>query len=181
MQKTLDLPTDDRSGSTVCSKSVDRGADISKCGKYRYALWRGWNIDAPCKQVVFVGLNPSTADAMNDDPTIRRCVGFAKSWGFNRLVMVNAFAFRATNPKDMKAAENPIGDENEKTLKFWARRADSIIAAWGGNCDEARELEVCQTIGQPIWCLGKTKAGRPKHPLYLKADTERELFWTPSI
>ena len=76
----------------------DRGADISPCGKYRYSLWRDWDWQGFANRVMFVGLNPSTADATNDDPTIRRCVRFATDWGFGGLVMVNLFAYRATDP-----------------------------------------------------------------------------------
>ena len=158
--------------------SIRGSARLSGCRNYRYALWRHWNeIGSKRRFVAFIGLNPSTADEETDDPTIRRCIGFAKSWGFNGIYMLNAFAFRATKPVDMKKADDPVGPENEYALKFYTRRVDQIIAAWGAHCPEERERVVFETINKPIFCLGKTKAGRPRHPLYLRSDTKRELLW----
>ena len=102
-----------------CKNSTERiskGARFSVDRKYRYALWRHWNGNKERNYVAFVGLNPSTADEKTDDPTIRRCMGFARSWGFNGIWMINAFAFRATKPKDMKAAIDPIGPDNDYAI-----------------------------------------------------------------
>ena len=132
---------------------------------------------------MFIGLNPSTADEIDDDPTVRRCIRFGRDWGYNGLVMMNAYAFRATQPKVMKASLVPVGPDNDTWLRFLGHeviRGDGIIiAAWGTHCTEERERQVCEIIGRPIHCLGRTQAGRPKHPLYLKADTQPEAFWTP--
>ncbi len=155
------------------------GAEFSECRQYRYALWRQWNWQGYANQVMFIGLNPSTADETQDDPTIRRCIGFAKAWGYGGLVMMNAYAFRATNPSDMKRAADPIGSGNDEALSYRATQVGLIVAAWGAHCNQQREEEVCGAIMRPIYCLGKTKAGRPRHPLYLRADTERQLFWAP--
>ena len=151
------------------------GAEFSECRTWRYALWRRW--DRQLSQVMFIGLNPSTADETADDPTIRRCIRFAKDWGYGGLLMMNAFAFRATDPRDMKAAKNPIGPGNDEALKFRQTQVGLIVAAWGAHCSPQRERAVCEIIGRPIHCLGKTKDGRPKHPLYLRADSKPELFW----
>lgn len=125
---------------------------------------------------MFIGLNPSTADETEDDPTIRRCVGFANSWGFNAVCMTNLFAVRATNPKDMLAHERPIGERCNSTLQNLSKNAGLIIAAWGVNGGHLnRDVEVKNTIHN-MYCLGMTKAGYPKHPLYLKKDTVTIAF-----
>lgn len=159
----------------------ETGAFLSDCRNYRWALWRTWDSDLP--HCVFIGLNPSTADEIQDDPTIRRCKGFAKSWDFGGLIMVNAFGYRATDPKEMKRAEDPIGKENDRIVREICNavieKGGMIVAAWGSHCSEKRESEFCKLIHQPIYCLGKTKKGQPKHPLYLKSDTKPEIFWQP--
>lgn len=168
--------------ASLCSTddSFWSGAEFSDCRKYRYILWRRWAWEGYGNQVMFIGLNPSTADEREDDPTIRRCVRFAKDWGFGGLLMMNAFAFRATDPKGMKAAADPVGPSNDEAFGYWCTQVGLIVAAWGSHCSNEREWQVCRAIGGPIHCLGRTKAGRPKHPLYLRADTKPELFWLPS-
>lgn len=145
-------------------------AIISACAKYRYRLYRRW---AKGKQALFVMLNPSTADATEDDPTIRRCIGFAKREGCGGLVVVNLFAFRATSPADLMKAADPVGPENNGHM--WAAMATAdgpIIAAWGAHgVFMDRDKDFCRLIdGKAIYCLGKTMRGQPKHPLYIKAD-----------
>lgn len=144
-------------------------AVISPCGAYRYTLTRTWG---PGKMAVFVMLNPSTADARQDDPTIRRCRGFARREGCGGLVVVNLFAFRATSPADMKAARDPVGPQNDATLIRVLDDADGpIIAAWGAHGSyRGRDREVAGLIDAPWMCLGLTKAGAPRHPLYVKGD-----------
>ena len=103
-------------------KNIRAGAKISGCGTYRYALWRHWDSDwngqGDSNSVMFIGLNPSTADATEDDPTLRRCIGFAKSWGFGGLYMLNVFAYRATDPRLMKRQKPKvaIGPRNNMHL-----------------------------------------------------------------
>ena len=119
---------------------------------------------------MFVGLNPSTADEREDDQTIRKCVAYAKRWGYGALCMANLFAFRATQPKDMMAAEDPIGPENDGTLKALSRSAGIVIAAWGkdGNY-KGRDKQVMAFLPQ-LHCLKQNKDGSPAHPLYLLGD-----------
>ena len=144
------------------------GAIFSPCRTWRYVLWRTW--DKSQAPVMFIGLNPSTADESEDDPTIRRCIGFAKSWGYGGLLMLNIFAFRATLPEDMRKADDPVGPENNTYLKQYASEAGIVVAAWGCNgMHFNREPEVKEMI-QPLYCLGVTQAGHPKHPLYLRGD-----------
>ena len=142
----------------------------SPCKRYRYTLWRRWGPGT--HPAMFIGLNPSTADETQDDPTIRRCKAFAKSWGCDSLIMTNLFAFRATDPRDMKAAEDPIGPENDGWLERLAGIAHVRVAAWGvhGFFGE-RAMQVAAVLPD-FMCLGTTKDGHPKHPLYLPATAE---------
>lgn len=152
------------------------GATLSPCRQYRYSLWRIWNPELP--RVAFIGLNPSTADETADDPTIRRCIGFAKSWGYGGLHMVNLFAFRATAPKVMKAAADPVGPDNNAALLACSQTAGLLIAAWGGDkFAQSRAAEVCKLLGRRIECLGFTDARAPRHPLYMKGDCQPQLFF----
>lgn len=165
---------------------VRGSAVISDDGLYRYVLTR--EIDDPqfgCLDederggtVTFVGLNPSTADATTDDPTIRRCVRFAREWGFDRLKMVNLFAYRATDPNDLfKAAwggTNIVGPENDHHLSLAFGGSDKIVAAWGALTPvmALRVYEFAETFaGWEFWALGLTKLGSPRHPLYMRADS----------
>jgi hypothetical protein len=117
--------------------------------------------------LMVVGLNPSTADETRDDPTIRKCVGFAKRWGFGALCMTNLFAFRATNPRVMKGSPQPIGEENDRWISACAKEAGRIIAAWGVHGGfMARDEEVLELI-DGVECLQRTKHGFPAHPLYV--------------
>ncbi len=146
---------------------------------YRYTLWRQWDdllthdrIDP--WHVAFIGLNPSTADESLDDPTIRRCIGFAKSWGFQSMVMLNLFAYRATDPAVMRAAPEPIGAENDEWIKTFALTAVYVVFCWGSGFkvrgDEVRKLLAPYAISRK--CFGVNKDGEPKHPLYLSKRTE---------
>ena len=153
-------------------------AEMSDDGKYRYVLRRIWDLGkASC---VFVGLNPSTADALVDDPTIRRCVGFATAWGCGRLTMLNLFAYRATNPYAMIHARDPIGLDNDAWLREEVG-ASIVVAAWGNDgAFLNRSYLVPQTVAAADWmCLGVTKSGQPRHPLYVRADQMLVPFdWT---
>jgi hypothetical protein len=138
---------------------------FSPCRAYRYSLWREWS--GGNGYAMFVGLNPSTADEDQDDPTIRRCIAFAKSWGYSGLCMTNLFAFRATDPKDMKKADEPIGIDNNKHLITLANNAGIIIAAWGANGSYKARNEEVRSLLPVLHCLKLTKDGHPGHPLYL--------------
>ena len=121
-------------------------------------------------------LNPSTADANIEDPTIRRCMGFAEKWGYGGITVGNIFAYRATNPKDMLAADDPIGPENNLYLESLSLEAALTACAWGNYgiyLDRAKE--VIKLLTKPC-CLGLTKSRQPKHPLYLRKDSKREIF-----
>lgn len=171
------------------NQQIESGAEFSPCLHYRYTLWRKWNWQGHASMVMVIGLNPSTADETNNDSTITRCIRFAKDWGYGGLLMMNAYAFRATKPENMwigrhhddspVVVSDPIGPGNDEAFGYQRSRVGLVIAAWGVNCSPERELSVCHAIGKTIHCLGRTKHGRPKHPLYLRADTKPEVFWEP--
>jgi len=152
---------------------ADRGgAVISPCGLYRYRLTRTW--DRELRPAAFVMLNPSTADATVDDPTIRRCVGFAKREGCGGIVVVNLFALRSTDPAGLLAAADPVGPDNDRHIREAAEQCHPVIAAWGAHGDhDLRNLHVRDMLGEisvGVMCLGTTKGGHPRHPLYVKGD-----------
>lgn len=153
---------------------------ISPCGKYRYWLTRNIESLFPSSScIIWVMLNPSTADASLDDPTIRKCIGFTKRLRCKKLVVINLFAFRATHPKELKKAEDPFGPDNEdwqhSILTRMADTPNRIIAAWGihGTLLNAGDdfKSILTEKNKPAWCLGLTKNGQPKHPLMVPYDT----------
>ena len=144
-----------------------KSAVIDATGMYRYSLSRKWSDG---DMVAWVMLNPSTADASVDDPTIRRCISFSKSWGYGGLTVVNLYAYRATNPDALKAAIDPIGPEHGVHFMRALHASSLIIAAWGA-CRHAQIDHVRPWLAQrDIQCLGVTTDGSPRHPLYVKAD-----------
>jgi hypothetical protein len=154
---------------------ADGEAIISPCGMYRYTLHRRIpSVLRWVRPVLFIMLNPSTADAVRDDPTIRRCISFTKDMGGTSLTVVNLFAFRSASPLALKTMDDPIGPDNDRHIEEQVERhrLGVIVAAWGAHpFAKARADEVMRKFG-PFQCLGMTKAGHPKHPLYLKAKTE---------
>lgn len=164
----------DLTGGTAAVFSPDR--------VYRYALTRTWS-DGPA--AAWVMLNPSTADAFADDPTIRRCIGFSRAGDFGGLIVLNLFALRATDPAVMRAHDEPIGPCNKAVLSLLAGAlGDQIgvwVAAWGvhgshlGRGQRVRDL-LAAAGGVRLRCLGTTKDGHPRHPLYVPASTELALY-----
>jgi hypothetical protein len=155
-----------------------RSAIISECQQYRYVLEREWEADLP--GVLFVALNPSTADGQYDDPTVRRCVSFANSWGFGKLVIANLFALRSSHPSVLSLHADPIGPQNDWWLTELSARFSLTIAAWGvyGSLREraAKALPKLQNVHH----LGLTKAGHPRHPLYLPKTTRPNRLFVPT-
>lgn len=149
-------------------------AEISECGKYRYVLTR--KINSPLRWVrpaLFIMLNPSTADASQDDPTIRRCISFAQREGCTELTVVNLFALRATNPKELLIHPDPVGPLNNERLKEQIEKHTNslIVAAWGAHKFAQERGTLLKFIWSPQFlCLGMNKDGSPKHPLYVKSD-----------
>lgn len=146
-------------------------AIISECGKYRYRLERSWPEGNQEDKACFIMLNPSTADATQNDPTIRRCIGFAKAWGYGGLVVVNLFAFRATNPDELYEVDDPVGRDNDAHILNAVEHCKGAVCAWGvkGHIRN-RHNNVRRMIGMPLYYLALTKGGNPSHPLYLKSE-----------
>ena len=150
--------------------SIERAATISVCGKYRYQLTRRWGGG---EILPFVMLNPSTADADVDDPTIRRCMGFARREGADGIIVLNVYALRATDPKELAKSPDPFGPENDAALSQLARCASRsrIVCAWGAHGGGSnRHIALLMSSGASLVCLGMTKNGHPRHPLYVKND-----------
>lgn len=140
---------------------MQKGASLSECGKYRYALWRVW--DENRGKVLFIGLNPSTADGSLDDTTIRRCMSYARQWGYGGILMGNLFAFRSTHPERLAGAVDPVGPENDAWLTRMAEQADLAVAMWGnGGCLWNRSTVVEEMIPD-LYCLRVTGKGEPHH------------------
>ena len=153
---------------------MKRTAIFSDCRTYRYALKRVWNKSRP--NVLFIGLNPSRANETSDDPTIRRCIKYAEYWNFGGLSMVNLFAFCSHDPKELLAAEDPIGAKNDLIVKKLLAEHDAIVLVWGNNGSYLKRNEtVLKLIKNPL-CLKINKNGAPAHPLYLKSSLKPILY-----
>ena len=153
---------------------INKTANFSSCRKYRYSLSRIW--DKQKKFVLFIGLNPSTADEEVDDPTIRRCSGYAQKWGYGGFMMVNLFAYRTTLPSNLKKVKHPIGKDNDKYIVKLSKKADITVAAWGNNGNlYSRDKQVFSLVSS-LMCLRINKSGQPAHPLYLKKGLKLTKF-----
>ena len=154
---------------------LSSGAVFDKSESYRYLLWRSWRLELPL--VTFVMLNPNSADAIRDDPTIRRCIGFARAWGYGGIDVVNVFGYRARSPADLNAVVDPVGPANRKYLERACVRASIVVAAWGnGIRSRSRAGDSLVGITEDLFCLGRTRHGQPKHPLYLRSNVLLEPY-----
>jgi hypothetical protein len=156
---------------------MQTGAVFDSTGNYRYSLWRKWG---DTSKLVFVMLNPSTADAQTNDATIRRCIQFAQSWGYGALEVVNLFALVATHPRVLRDAIEPVGAECNRYLIAATRQADGVVVGWGnwGRLrDRDRAVLKLLASEKPLYCLGINQSGQPRHPLYVKGDTSLIPYW----
>lgn len=148
------------------------GAVLSPDEKYRYLLTRE---RAGGPGLVFIMLNPSTADDRVDDPTIRRCIRFAARENAGRLVVVNLFALRATDPRELARHPDPVGPRNDEFILIHCTPGARVVAAWGnGGKLHGRDAAVTAMLASadvPVLCLGVTGSGQPRHPLYVRGDT----------
>jgi hypothetical protein len=159
-----------------------RGAQFSFDHRYRYSLWRLWDDSKPA--VMFIGLNPSVADALTDDMTVRKCSGFAKRWEFGGIYICNLYSFVATHPQDLVETEYPLGPFTDDFIRRASESSDCIVACWGALESRYRSrmnwntriATVRELIRQPLMCLGTTADGSPRHPSRIGYDTQRELF-----
>ena len=152
---------------------TERGAIFSPCRRWRYKLWRIWSPND--RRLIVVGLNPSTADENIDDATIRRCIGYARRWEFGGIHMLNLFGYRATKPCDMRTAADPVGPGNKNAfdeLRNW--QTPFVLCAWGVNGGHKGQDQIVlgwlAAAGVHPQCLGITKKGFPRHPLYVPKD-----------
>lgn len=152
------------------------GARFSADRTYRYVLWRTWDAEKP--RMMVIGLNPSTADEVKDDPTIRRCIGFAKRDGYGGLSMLNMYAYRSTDPLQLPRQPDPTGPENDRYISAFAATSRIVVCAWGAfgaagfAVDRAKTVvTLLRSFGITPQCFGVTLLGHPRHPLYLKSDT----------
>ncbi|MEO0408332.1 MAG: DUF1643 domain-containing protein, partial [Cyanobacteria bacterium P01_A01_bin.135] len=157
------------------------GALFSPCDRYRYSLWRTWDMALP--KLLIIGLNPSTADATHNDPTIRRCIGFAQSWGYGSVTVTNLFALRSPYPKALRQAQDPVGPQTDAWIWRLLAQSDACLLAWGNEGrllgrDRAVRAQLLKS-DRPLLCLKVTKQGQPSHPLYLK-KTLKPTPWVPA-
>ena len=156
---------------------MERDAAISACGRFRYRLGRRWG---PGHYLLFVMLNPSTADAEVDDPTIRRCIRFARDHDYDGIQVVNLYAYRATDPRELKAAGYPVGPENDAHIRAAIQGSGAICVAWGdrarGLARPGEVLDLVRGMGRALSCLAVTKHGLPAHPLMLPASCRLSPF-----
>lgn len=169
--------------------TLERKTEFSPCRRYRYTLWREWpelfGEHLSKSYLMVIGLNPSTADETKDDPTIRRCIDFAKRWGFGALCMTNLFAWRDTDPEQMKLVEDPSGPLNDHHLLEIAKGAGMILVAWGKHGKHLnRDRRVFAMIESAHYVvmhsLKVNKDGTPQHPLYIPADTMPAIYTLPT-
>lgn len=164
---------------------VVANATLSPCSTYRYALTRDWFPKTGKGHVLWVMLNPSTADADIDDPTVGRCQTFARRWEYDGVTVANLFALRSTDPRALRTHPDPVGPANDEVLGSLAAAAGVgfIVAAWGtGGGLHGRSEYVANLLaasGRPVHCLGLTLGGYPRHPLYVRADTP-PIEWVPA-
>lgn len=153
-----------------------RSAVISECQTYRYSLSRTW--DESLKKVGFIMLNPSTADHREDDPTIRRCIAFAKAWGYGGIVVANLFALRSTDPKALKEHKEPVGPHNDEHILSLIKDCEEVVCAWGvhGKLNGRDRVVMNLISGGNVVAIKVTKDGSPGHPLYVKSDAKRNKF-----
>lgn len=172
MTATLDHLVTDRDPSLFGGAT----ATFSACRTWRYSLTRTWEPNV--ERIGFLMLNPSTADAFTVDRTVARCMDFARRWGFGGLLVLNCFALRSTDPKALKTHPDPVGPDNDTVIADWLGRVDGpVVAAWGVHATygdrAARVTELVHAAGRQMFCLGTTKGGQPRHPLYVPASTQR--------
>lgn len=154
-----------------------RDAFISDCKRYRWWLLRKW---AGGDQVNFVMLNPSTADAFEDDATVRRCVGFAKRWGYGSLIVTNLYGFRATNPTTLRLIDDPVGDHNDRNIDNCATNANMVVCAWGNHAGMTRAkavVELVKKANNNVVAFGITQKGQPLHPLRLPYSQQLQSYY----
>jgi len=164
------------------SPSPEAGAIFSTCERFRYLLWRDWSgLSMRATSVLFVMLNPSTATELVLDPTLTRCQGFTRRLGYSRFEVVNLFALRSTDPAGLHNIDDPVGPDNDQIIAERIAHAHVTIVGWGAfPMAAARAKRLVELAdGKTLFCLGTTKQGWPRHPLYLKSSSKLEEWRMP--
>jgi hypothetical protein len=168
------------SSSTISRGTRESGAVFSRCFRYRFELWRNWGTG---RRLAFIGLNPSTANEKRNDPTVTRCINFAKRDDFAGVVMLNIFGLRSTDPALLLSPDSdPIGQDNDAAILKWLKRRRDVmaVACWGSHRSilerEAAVLAMAMKTRHALTCLGVNRDGSPKHPLYLRGNTTIRPF-----
>lgn len=160
---------------TYTKGDAESEAVYSDCERYRYLLTRVWS---PGQRALFIMLNPSTATEVQNDPTVERCERRARALGFGAFRVTNIFAFRATDPRVMRAAPDPVGPGNDAAILQSLGWADAVVCAWGNHglhLDRGARVEaMLRAAGAPLTHLGLTGQGQPRHPLYIGYDRQPE-------
>ena len=141
-----------------------KGAVFSENKKYRYALWRIWSHEEP--KVMFICLNPSTADEVNDDPTLIRCMNYARQWGYGGVITSNLFAYRTSQPRNLREVNDPVGHENDMWIQELCAKVNMIVGGWGNHGSYLNRSKAVLEFIPVIHCLKINRSGEPSHPLY---------------
>ncbi|MEL7508454.1 MAG: DUF1643 domain-containing protein [Cyanobacteria bacterium J06633_23] len=161
---------------TIVTNSTKGSAIFDPSHRYRYYLTRTWPSTNPNRQVTFIMLNPSQANAEQDDPTIRACSQFARRWGYQQLNIVNLFAYRTPQPSTLKQIADPIGPNNDHYLLQATESANKVILAWGNWGSLLKRDQTVVKLLNPyhkkLHCLMRNNSGQPRHPLYIKRTTQ---------
>jgi len=157
---------------------MKKGAHISECGKYRYFLTRDWDENKPL--VMYIGINPNTADDKIDNPTITRLIQFSKDLGYGGMIVTNLLGFRSPKPEALLSVEDPEGPNNSSSILFGASLCKDVVFMWGDSNCLGRDKKIIDAFPNAL-CFGRSKRGNPKHPLYLKTGTGLEKFIYDSL
>jgi hypothetical protein len=162
---------------TYCEQGKDGWAILSRDNAYRYALYRRVQPGFEGR-VLFVMLNPSTADGLRNDNTIRACIRFTRAWNYEELLVANLYAYRSRDPRALTLAKDPRGPLNDEFVRVLAGRAQLIVAAWGMHAGEEENTRMRMILSEydNLYCLGETLEGKPRHPLFIPTDRRRQIF-----
>lgn len=156
------------------SISTPSGALFSSARDHRFVLWRVWRQNQHI--VHFIGLNPSAADDKENDPTIRRCIQFAKSWGYGGMMITNLFSFRTAFPRELKASTLPLMPENDRYIRACHQLAEKTVVIWGNDGSFGNRAQTISSFFHPLFCIRKNKTGHPAHPLYLPGKLRPKAY-----
>lgn len=162
----------------VVERAPDGCAVFSPCERYRYRLERRFQPDprGRVRRMTFVGLNPSSGSAFRNSPTLKRMIRFTLRWGYDRLILVNLYALRSPSPRALRSVDDPVGPENDRWLAEALLDADLVVACWGESAEPERVASVMSLVECEWWCLGLTRGGEPRHPLYVPASSQLVPF-----